>query len=141
MSSSDASAEQLKIFGGVAIALPDGGRRTESRSHVALVLTRSEFRVEHRYAWLGWTTFKLARMAPPGDPDGRKYLWSATWEEITDVRLRGGFLGVVAPGRGACRFNTGSRAGGRLMAEFLRAAGVQFESVRPTRAFIHWWRK
>jgi len=133
------AAEQLRIFGGVEIALPDGTSWTESRPQVALVLTNSEFRVEQRFGWMSWTTLRLARTAPQGDPSARKYLWSARWQDITEVHLRRGFLGVRAPGQGSCRFNTGSRSAARHMSDFLQEAGVQFEPVHPTRGFIRRW--
>jgi hypothetical protein len=135
----DNPGRELRVSGGVLIVDAEGNWWTESRPQVLLVLTNSEFRVEQRFAWLSWTTFGWARAAPPGDPSGRKYLWSASWKDIKDVHLSQGFVAVRAPGRGACRFSTGSRSAARSMAEFLGDIGVRFESAHPTRRLIRRW--
>ncbi len=130
-------ARSLRVFGGTWIILPNGMRWTESRPQVTLVLTTAEFRVEQRFAWLSWATFGWARMAPPNDPSGRKYLWAVNWDDVSQVLLHDGFLGVRAPERGVCLFNTRSRADARRMHDFFVRAGVPFENAKPGRRFMH----
>lgn len=132
----NADPDFLRFHGSTKVFLPDGSVWRESRPQVTLILTPAEFRLEQRFAWLSWATFKLARLAEAGDPSGRRYIWSSPWSGIRAVQYKSGRLGVQTRDRGACYFRTHNPRARDAIRVFLHKNEIAFVEKYPDSALL-----
>ena len=126
----------LRLHGSVDVLVPGERFYNASNPLVTLILSPEGFVVQHRFRWLSWTSVELARhFASAGQPRG-PVIWVARWDEMDDVWMANGRLGVRNAVDGACRFATLSRNARREIAEYLDDNNVRFEPRRPGLGFL-----